>query len=480
MSQKTIQLIYQWASHDELVAIEDQGKPITYSQLWHGIQNAVSLFDGVTKIGIMSSNTSEYIVLLLAALYRGMTVVPIPHFFSNAQKAEIIRLSEPEIIFACEQSIKDFADAKPIPKINFIDSRKEFNSSTLNSKKIIFTSGTTGSPKGVCLLESAQEKNISHLLDVLKPSNKKRYLSLLPFSMLLEEICALHMVFQSGSTLIIEKDFFDCLLKKQYLSIIELLEKHSPNYLMIVPDILKFWLFELEITKSKLTSSLEFVAIGGGKTPISILEQAQNFGIPVFEGYGLSEASSVVSFNFPGSSKLGSVGKPFQHHNLEIIDGEIVLHGDSLFSGYLNDSRSQDDLFFTGDLGRFDGDGFLFIDGRKDNILVTGTGRNISPEWIENIFNASIMITKSIAFINNASEVNLLVVLSPVAESIELDDLLQRLDKLSLELPFYARPNKIFTTEGINRDCFSENGKPKRKNISMLEGTFKLLIGEAV
>ena len=479
MSQKTIELIYQWASHDDLVAIEDQGKPITYSQLWHGIQNAVSLFDGVSKIGIISSNTSEYIVLLLAALYRGMTVVPIPHFFSKAQKAKIVKLSELDMIFACEQSIKEFANAKPIPEINFIDSKKEFISSVPTSKKIIFTSGTTGSPKGVCLLESAQEKNISHLLDVLNPSNKKRYLSLLPFSMLLEEICALHMVFQSGSTLIIEKDFFDCLLKKQYSSIIELLEKHSPNYLMIVPDILKFWLFELEKTKSKLTSNLEFVAIGGGKTPITILEQAQNFGIPVFEGYGLSEASSVVSFNVPGNSKLGSVGKPFQHQNLEIIDGEIVLHGDSSFSGYLNDYRSQDDLFFTGDLGRLDDDGFLFIDGRKDNILVTGTGRNISPEWIENIFNASIMITKSIAFVNNTCEVNLLVVLSPIAESIHRDDLLQRLNQLSQELPFYARPTKVFTTEGTNRECFSKNGKPKRKNISMLEGTFKLLMREA-
>ena len=479
MSQKTIELIYQWASHDDLVAIEDQGKPITYSQLWHGIQNAVSLFDGVSKIGIISSNTSEYIVLLLAALYRGMTVVPIPHFFSKAQKAKIVKLSELDMIFACEQSIKEFANAKPIPEINFIDSKKEFISSVPTSKKIIFTSGTTGSPKGVCLLESAQEKNISHLLDVLNPSNKKRYLSLLPFSMLLEEICALHMVFQSGSTLIIEKDFFDCLLKKQYSSIIGLLEKHSPNYLMIVPDILKFWLFELEITKSKLTSSLEFVAIGGGKTPITILEQAQNFGIPVFEGYGLSEASSVVSFNVPGNSKLGSVGKPFQHQNLEIIDGEIVLHGDSSFSGYLNDYRSRDDLFFTGDLGRLDDDGFLFIDGRKDNILVTGTGRNISPEWIENIFNASIMITKSIAFVNNTCEVNLLVVLSPIAESIHRDDLLQRLNQLSQELPFYARPTKVFTTEGTNRECFSENGKPKRKNISMLEGTFKLLMRDA-
>jgi hypothetical protein len=71
-------------------------------------------------------------------------------------------------------------------------------------------------------------------------------------------------------------------------------------------------------------------------------------------------------------------------------------------------------------------------------------------------------------------------VLSPIAESIYCDDLLQRLDNLSLELPFYARPTKIFATEGTNRECFSENGKPKRKNISMLEGTFKLLIGEAV
>jgi long-chain acyl-CoA synthetase len=479
MSQKTIDSIQKWSSCTDLIAIEDQARSITYRQLWNGIQNATQTLDGLKTIGISNANSSEYVVLLLAALARGMTVIPIPHFFSKQQKDAIIQHSDLELIFTNDESLQEFNRSKAIPPMNFDSPKNEIILGNNSSKKIIFTSGTSGSPKGVCLSEDAQEQNIRHLRNTLKPDIRKRYLSLLPFSMLLEEICGLHVVFQSGGTLIIEKDFFDNLLNKKFSSLNDLIAEHEPNFLMIVPDILKFWLFEIELTNLSPPSCLEFIAVGGGKTPIEILEQANDLGLPIFEGYGLSEASSVVSFNVPGESKLGSVGKPFAHHNVKIIGGEIVLEGSALFLGYLNVSREQTDIFFTGDLGHIDSDGYLFVEGRKDNILVTGTGRNVSPEWIENSFNGSVMILKSIAFLNESSEINLLVALSPIAESITKDDLLQRLDKLTQALPAYAKPTRIFRTNANNKECFAENGKPKRKNIFIHTDTFELLMEHA-
>jgi long-subunit acyl-CoA synthetase (AMP-forming) len=129
----------------------------------------------------------------------------------------------------------------------------------------------------------------------------------------------------------------------------------------------------------------QLVAVGGAKLPSDLLQRAEALDLPVFEGYGLSEAGSVVALNCPGGHRSGSVGRVLPHFHLRVgTDGEIWLRGQSPLRRK-GDARCVDahGWWPTGDLGRVDPDGFLHLTGRKRNCFITAYGRNVSPEWIE-------------------------------------------------------------------------------------------------
>ena len=127
------------------------------------------------------------------------------------------------------------------------------------------------------------------------------------------------------------------------------------------------------------------LALGGGKSSHALLTQADELGLPVFEGYGLSEVGSVAALNGPLARRLGSVGRPLTHLQMKLAaDGEVLIRGNAML-GYLGEPLSSTDEAWlaTGDWGEFDADGFLFIQGRKKSTIVTGFGRNVAPEWLE-------------------------------------------------------------------------------------------------
>ena len=133
-----------------------------------------------------------------------------------------------------------------------------------------------------------------------------------------------------------------------------------------------------------ISTGLRFVAVGGALVEPALLEKAQQLGIPVYEGYRLSECASVVALNTPQINKKGSVGKPLSHVSCHIeADGEIFVKGSQLL-GYADAEHSpKQDYLATGDIGHLDDDGYLYITGRKKNVFITSFGRNVSPDWVE-------------------------------------------------------------------------------------------------
>jgi long-chain acyl-CoA synthetase len=129
-----------------------------------------------------------------------------------------------------------------------------------------------------------------------------------------------------------------------------------------------------------------------GAAPIAreILEFFFACGIPVMEGYGMTETSTVATVNTPEEHRFGSVGKPLPGVEVKIgDDGEVLIKGPNIFQGYYkNDEASRETLdqgwLHTGDLGRLDDDGFLYITGRKKDIIITAGGKNITPANLEN------------------------------------------------------------------------------------------------
>jgi len=140
---------------------------------------------------------------------------------------------------------------------------------------------------------------------------------------------------------------------------------------------------------------------------------AWEHGVPVHEGYGLSECCSVVSVNRPGARRAGTVGRPLAGIEATIENGEIVVSSPTVMNGYLDEPPASGS-WRTGDLGHFDEQGFLIVTGRRDNIIVTAAGRNISPEWIEETIAADRRISRCVLV---AERGELVAVVTPTCSS---------------------------------------------------------------
>jgi len=343
-------------------------------------------------VGVLADNSSAWIALDLATQRLGIPLIPIPHFFSNEQKKHLIHsahiftlMSEQENIF----KLYGFDENKEQCHGLFISHLINYEPQDLNKdiQKITFTSGTTSKPKGVCL-SSEQQWSIAKSLEYALANLKiKKHLCLLPLSVLLENVAGVYTSFLSHTELFVFplkdigfKDPFNfdaaqCLSK---------IDEYKIESIILLPQMLHSILNTIE-PKDPRIQSLKFVALGGAKTPRLLIEKAKNYGLPIYEGYGLSECSSVVSLNLPHAYKVGSVGKPLSNRKIRIAeDHEIEIHMSNKVC-YLGEASDSDLWFKTGDIGHIDEEGFLFIDGRKKNLIITSYGRNISPEWPESL-----------------------------------------------------------------------------------------------
>jgi len=244
----------------------------------------------------------------------------------------------------------------------------------------------------------------------------------------------------------------------------------QPTTSVVVPQLLKQWVGELLAGSNRAPSSLRFVAVGGAPVPQQVAEKAWQLGIPVHEGYGLSECCSVVAVNRPGERRPDTVGRPLSGLNVSIDDGEIVVNGPSVTDGYLGQGPAQKP-WRTGDLGAVDQDGFLRINGRKDSLIVTSFGRNVSPEWIETM----LLGDQRVAFcaVVGHGEPYLTAVIVPSGPGEDwfanatYSDVLSLISNRCSGAPEYAVPRAFVVTsfqEAVS-DQLLTNGRPARREI---------------
>jgi long-subunit acyl-CoA synthetase (AMP-forming) len=331
-------------------------------------------------------------------------------------------------------------------------------------QKITFTSGTTSKPKGVCL-SSAQQwsvaKSLEHALASLKI---KKHLCLLPLSVLLENVAGVYTSFLSHTEVFVFslkeigfKDPFNfdavqCLSK---------INEYKIESVILLPQMLHSILNVIQPNDPRI-QSLKFVALGGAKTPRLLIQKAKDLGLPIYEGYGLSECSSVVSLNLPHAYKVGSVGKPLSNRKIRIAEDreiEICMTNQVSYLGEVSDS----DLWFrTGDIGHIDEEGFLFIDGRKKNLIITSYGRNISPEWLESLLMEQ-GLYKQVMVVGDAQPY-LSALILPLTD-ISNESIESSIRSVNKELPKYASIlNYIVLDQPFsfaNRQL-TENGRLKR------------------
>lgn len=422
-------------------------------------------------VAILADNDPEWLVVDLAAHALGLTLVPLPLFFTPAQWLHVMRESGAQAIFCadprqaqalgfdgaldCGGSLGLYQSAQAAPAAPLVD-----------VQKITFTSGTTSAPKGVCLSGAQQWELAAALRDALAPLRLERHLCLLPFAILLENIAGPYTALLSGAATICPP------LAETGLSgasgfdpqvCMDAIARYAPHSIILVPQMLQALVAAAAPDDPRLRS-LRFVAVGGGKTAPALLDAARARGLPVFEGFGLSECASVVALNLPGAERAGSVGRPLANRTVRIApDGEILV-GNTV-ARYLGQESAGDGWLATGDLGHLDPDGFLFVNGRKKDILITGYGRNVSPEWPEAALTATGFIAQ--ALVVGEAQAHLAALVVPARAGLDAATLQGAVERANAGLPDYAQIRRWLPVAPFTpaNGLATANGRPKRARI---------------
>ena len=395
------------------------------------------------RIGLLGGNGTEWAVAQLAAWTAGKTVVPLPSFFSRLQLEHVMRDAGIDQVIATREAI-DLATTLGVGITPAsAQSNDSFPEPLEGAGVIVYTSGTTGRPKGVCLGLEQIDWQARALAEAIKATPGDSYLSVLPLALLLEIITAICVPVLVGARTQFASGVAEAVGSGRVPDLLAAFERWRPTTTVLVPQLLSSWIGELEANGKRAPESLRFVAVGGAGVPESLAARAWDFGIPVHEGYGLTECCSVVAVNRPGQRRVGTVGPALPGLDIAIERDEVVVRGPTIMAGYLHGSPAPD-RWQTGDIGTLEPDGFLRVKGRKDSVIVTASGRNISPEWVEAMVMSDPRVAACVALGQGLDHVCVLIVPSALGERWLIESprahVLLWLEQICIDAPAYAVP----------------------------------------
>jgi long-chain acyl-CoA synthetase len=304
---------------------------------------------------------------------------------------------------------------------------------------IIYTSGTTGTPKGAMLTHRNLASDVVHAIYRFGLNIADRFVSVLPLSHITARHVDYAMFFHgvpiaycsnidhlAGALREVRPTFFAG-VPRIYEKVRQKAESHAAHGLKRavfewamrvgsrhLPEIAAErrpsslpWKLADKLVFSKIKAgfggALEAPVSGGAPLGRELAEWYASIGMPIYEGYGLTETSPVIAVNAPGAFRIGSVGKPLDNIECRIAeDGELLVRGEIVFKGYWNMPQetqaalSPDGWFHTGDIGSIDSDGFLYITDRKKDLLKTSGGKFIAPQPIENTLKTDPLIAQAV------------------------------------------------------------------------------------
>jgi long-chain acyl-CoA synthetase len=386
---------------------------LTYAELDDATARVAGLLrargiDAGDRVGIMLPNVPQFAVTYYGVLRAGGTVVPMNVLLKEREVAFYLGDPEAKLVFAWHE----FADAARAGAQEagaecILVEPAEFQSlvagvepvsdvaqrSGEDTAVILYTSGTTGKPKGAELTHANLATNVEVMLGVFSIEDDDVVLGALPLFHSFGQTCGLNAALSAAACLTLVPRF-------DPQKVLETIERDRVTVFEGVPTMYAALLPDRERFD---VSTLRLCVSGGAALPVEVLRGFEKaFGCVVLEGYGLSETSPVASFNHPDRErKPGSIGIPIKGVEMKVVDndrkdvpqgevGEIAIRGHNVMKGYWNRPEATDEAidadgwFYTGDMARVDEDGYFFIVDRKKELIIRG-GYNVYPREIEEV-----------------------------------------------------------------------------------------------
>ncbi len=415
---------------DFFLCADEKMPSVTGAELYALCKRAAGVLDRLgapRHIALLGPGSAAWLVSYFTVLSAGRVIVPLHDGTPQQELADCVQLADCGMLLYDEQRGRAAAAlAQALPSLQimelhaFAELLRAEESELFPELKpdavaaMYFTSGTTGKPRCVMLTHRNMGSQVSGVLAAIRLTERDVGLSLLPLSHTFEMMTNIIGALHCGGTLY---------LNESVRTVKKNLREKQPTILIVVPLILQALHKEIMNTAKKqgrlkqlrgalrlnallqcagldlserlfgelrghLGGKLRTVICGGAPLDPELIRFFQALGIEVLQGYGITECSPVVSVNRSGRNVIGSIGRALSCCQVQILNGEICVRGDSVSPGYYRDPEAteacfRDGWFHTGDLGRLDRKGNLFFEGRIKNLIILANGENVSPEELE-------------------------------------------------------------------------------------------------
>ena len=362
---------------------------VTYSELYSDICGMCGHFVKLKlprtgNVGLCAENGYYFIVVSLALMAYGCCAVLIPPSFKGNIPEALIGKYDLSVIFVCKEDIQSAVTVyagEPLQYRNTSSDdliKKDINPDS--PACIFFTGGTTGRSKGAVLSHHALLRGTANWqYNMFSLEHEDSYLAL-PLTHVFGYIRNFLVNMLLGNTV-----HFSTGLRNIFKDMMRI----RPNETVMVPKMADLLLETIERNGIGVTGGkLSTIVSGAAHVPEYLIRGLDKYKIHVYPGYGMTETANLTSGNPVPLQKTGSVGPLYPYQEARIVDGELLLKGQNLFSEYYEDPELNreafcDGWFKTGDLAHFDSDGFLYITGRIKSLIVLPTGEKISPDELE-------------------------------------------------------------------------------------------------
>ena len=383
-------------TYADLPALSDLTNTITYKEMCERIARRRAFINGLglpkgSHIAIFDRNSQDAIELFFAITSAGYVAMFLPASLPEMAVVGSCMKFDIAAIFVREEFMPLTAKiqgTKVLPASSIAETGvPSADIDPESPAAIFFTGGTTGAPKGAVLSHRALMRG--NFNTIFKPGNiigVHRYLALLPLSHVFGLIAGCMGCFYSGNLI------FTCEDMKAAVGKLPMIK---PTILVVVPGICDILAGLVKMYGPQfLGGQLRMIISGAANVPPRLTDIFSKLGVTFCFGYGLTESANLTSANAYPLTNPTSIGRIYPGQEAKLVDGELWIKGDNIFSGYYKDPErtaealTPDGWLRTGDLCRFDEEGFLYITGRIKNIIVLANGENVSPEALEEPFYA--------------------------------------------------------------------------------------------